>query len=364
MSLPAGDGPHPPVKRRAKPCRIPAGSPSGVAGDGPGKTIGKVGGSIVSMPRASLSAIALVTAIALPVSIALAQQGPRPVAPPASKAAKEASPTSADTAGLLKRIEQLEEQLVDMQVLVGTLESLAKGAPPPSTGPKDVATTMSAGDAGRLDALETQVRALAAQLETLQEQLRSLAERPSFGAVTVAPEGPKDAGTDEPKDDLDRVFPSSPPGFGAKTANSARASKSPLADDPREDDTPPQQLYERAYGYLLQKDYSTAESTFESFLKRHPSHQLAGNAQYWLGETFYVRGQYRPAAAAFLRGYKDYTKSQKAPESLLKLAMSLYRLGQKDAACSSFTEFATKYPSPPAHLKSLAQTEQKRSGCP
>jgi tol-pal system protein YbgF len=310
---------------------------------------------------AKLSAIALAAAVALPASIALAQGGPRPVTPPGSKT-KETAPPSAD-AGLLKRIEQLEEQLVDMQVLVGTLESLAKGVPAPPPGHKDASTATALADAGRLDALETQVRALAAQMETLQEQLRTLAERSSaFGAVTVAPEGPKEAAPDEPKDDLDRVFPTSPPGSGAKTAKTAKTSKPPLGDGP-EDDTPPQQLYERAYGYLLQKDYSTAESTFETFLKRHPGHQLAGNAQYWLGETFYVRGQYRAAAAAYLKGYKDYTKSQKAPESLVKLAMSLQRLGQKDAACSSFTEFATKYPNPPAHIKTLAQTEQKRSGC-
>jgi tol-pal system protein YbgF len=206
---------------------------------------------------------------------------------------------------------------------------------------------LSAADSGRVDAIETQVRALAAQLENLQDQLRNLAERPAgvpgggFGAVTIAPAAPKD--------DLDSVFPGK--------SSSAAPQGGPEAD------TPPQQLYERAYGYLLQKDYSTAETTFDDFLKRHAGHQLAGNAQYWLGETYYVRGQYRPAATAFLKGYQDYAKSQKASESLLKLAMSLQRLGQKDAACSSFAEFATKYPSPPAHIKNLAQTERQRSGC-
>jgi tol-pal system protein YbgF len=305
------------------------------------------------MPRARLSAIALVAILALPTCVAMAQQapsGPRPLAPPKAPAAKEAAAPTAD-AGLAKRIEQLEEQLVDMQVLVGTLESLAKGAPvPPSSGHKDMSSFSSGADSGRLDALETQVRALAAQLESLQEQLRNLADRRAsgpgsgFGAVTVAPESPKD--------DLDRVFPPS-----------SKTGKAAPGDSLAEDDTPPQQLYERAYGYLLQKDYGTAETNFESFLKRHPTHQLAGNAQYWLGESFFVRGQYRPAATAFLKGYQDYAKSQKAPESLLKLAMSLQRLGQKDAACSSFTEFASKYPSPPSHIKTLAQNERQRSGC-
>jgi TolA-binding protein len=76
-----------------------------------------------------------------------------------------------------------------------------------------------------------------------------------------------------------------------------------------------------------------------------------------------VRGQYRAAAGAFLKGYQGHAKSAKAPESLLKLAMSLQRLGQKDAACSSFSELTTKYPNAPAHVRTTAQTERQRAGC-
>jgi tol-pal system protein YbgF len=301
---------------------------------------------------------ALVAAVVLPAFASLAQQAPpgtRPpqvsAARPASPAAKEGAPPS--DAGLQRRVEQLEEQLVDLQVVIGTLESLAKGgAAPSSTQAGGMA--LSASDAGRLDALETQIRALAAQLENLQDQVRGLgrggrAPAPGgFGSVSVAPEAPKD--------DLDRIFP--PAAAAASPARVPQSSSAMTEAEPQ-----PQQLYERAYGLLLQKDYGTAESSFEDFLKRHPAHPLAGNAQYWLGETYFVRGQYRPAAAAFLKGYQDYAKSQKASESLLKLAMSLQRLGQKDAACSSHSEFATKFPNPPAHIKSLAQAERQRSGC-
>ena len=312
----------------------------------------------MGMPRLLWSAGALAAVVAVPALTALAQQtqpGTRP--PPQVSTARPASPAMKDgaspaDAGLQRRVEQLEEQLVDLQVVIGTLESLARGGAAPSSPASGLA--LSASDAGRLDALETQIRALAAQLESIQEQVRGLGgggARPApggFGSVTVAPEAPKD--------ELDKVFPPA-----AAATPPARVPPSPSALG--EAEPQPQQLYERAYGLLLQKDYGTAETTFEDFLKRHPAHPLAGNAQYWLGETFYVRGQYRPAAAAFLRGYQDYAKSQKAPESLLKLAMSLQRLGQKDAACSSYSEFATKFPNPPAHIKSLAQTERQRSGC-
>jgi tol-pal system protein YbgF len=306
------------------------------------------------MPKTWVSAMVLAAAVVGLAAASRAQQAPlgqRPAPPPAAAGAP------ADAA-LQRRVEQLEEQLVDLQVVIGTLESLAKGGAAPSGGGASPGggAALSAADAGRLDALETQIRALAAQLDSLQEQVRGLGGdrrggpgAGGFGSVTVAPEAAKD--------DLDRVFPPTPAGAAPPRPAPAPPGK------PAEVEQPAQQLYERAYGLLLQKDYGTAETSFEDFLKRHPTHPLAGNAQYWLGETFYVRGQYRPAAAAFLKGYQDYAKSQKAPETLLKLAMSLQRLGQKDAACSSYNEFATKFPNPPAHIKSLAQAERQRSGC-
>ena len=49
-----------------------------------------------------------------------------------------------------------------------------------------------------------------------------------------------------------------------------------------------------------------------------------------------MRGQYKNAADAFLKGYKKYKSGDKAPDTLLKLGMSLAELGQKDAACSTF----------------------------
>ena len=59
-------------------------------------------------------------------------------------------------------------------------------------------------------------------------------------------------------------------------------------------------------------------------------HKLAGNAQYWLGETHYVRRDYKAAATAFLNGYTTFENSPKAPDSLLKLGMTLVVMGEKE----------------------------------
>jgi tol-pal system protein YbgF len=335
-----------------------------------------------------------VAALALALALtAQAQQAPapRPQAKAANPVSKEAP--SASDAALRQRVDQLEEQLVDMQVTIGTLESLAKGATAPAVAgarPNAAAAALNASDAGRLDGLETQIRALAAQLEQLQDQVRALGarngalagpsgqalneqslrpgrtpmeeargegERAGFGSVTVSQqEGQKD----EIKQLLGRTQEQ---GMQSGSRDESQMADLPPAVGQLDASANPKQLYETAYGYLLQRDYGAAEAAFDEFLRRHPNDPLAGNAQYWLGESLYVRGQYRAAANAFLKGYQSYAKSAKAPESLLKLAMSLQRLGQKDAACSSLGELATKFPNMAAHVKTTAQAERQRAGC-
>ena len=321
----------------------------------------------------------------LPLTAASAQQPPAAGAPaPTAKPVKAAAPTapqkSAKPEGesaLKQRVENLEEQLVDLQVVIGTLESFAK-----SNGAASASPTYRAGsptgdaptvDTARLTGLESQVRSLTAQVQSLNEQVRSLGGQPraaaalapsvsapdaatGFGTATVAPERPDSAG----------IAPTGrPPAVVAAVPGGNVSSEAlPSAAASPDDQAGARQLYETAYGYLLQGDYGAAETAFDDFLKRFPSDTLAGNAQFWLGESFFVRSQFKSAAAAFLKGYQSYGKSAKAPDSLLKLAMSLGRLGQKDAACSSFAELNTRFPAASADVKSRATAEKQRTGCP
>ncbi len=124
-----------------------------------------------------------------------------------------------------------------------------------------------------------------------------------------------------------------------------------------------QSLYKDAYSHMLRRDYASAQSAFGALIKNHPQSRMAGNAQYWLGETYYVRGKYRPAADAFLKAYRNYSNGIKAPDSLMKLAFSLSRLGQKGAACKTFDELDLKYPNAPTHVKQRAGMERRRTGC-
>jgi tol-pal system protein YbgF len=121
--------------------------------------------------------------------------------------------------------------------------------------------------------------------------------------------------------------------------------------------------YERAYGSILSGDYDTAETGFRQFLSTYPDSELAPDAQYWLGESLFVRAQYRDAANEFLAGYKAYPKSGKAPDSLLKLGLSLAGLGERDAACSTFAAVLKQYPKASNALRQRIKVEQSSAGC-
>jgi tol-pal system protein YbgF len=124
----------------------------------------------------------------------------------------------------------------------------------------------------------------------------------------------------------------------------------------------PESLYERSNESLLRRQFSDAEAGFTTFLQKYPDHSLSGSAQYWLGETYYAQNDYKRAAANFLQGYKKYPSSRRAPDSLLKLGISLNRLGQDDQACAAFAAVSTEYPKA-VDARKRAQAEAKRAGC-
>ena len=125
----------------------------------------------------------------------------------------------------------------------------------------------------------------------------------------------------------------------------------------------PRKLYDAGYNYMMASDFVSAEATFRSFLRNYPQDPLSGNAQYWLGESYFARGDYRKAAHEFLTGYKTYKKSAKAPDNLLKLGMSLHRLGQAEAACQTYTQLRDNYKNLSGHILRRLDQEQGKARC-
>jgi tol-pal system protein YbgF len=123
------------------------------------------------------------------------------------------------------------------------------------------------------------------------------------------------------------------------------------------------QLYHDAFKMLQDGDYAGAEKAFKTFVQRNPQHVLAGNAQYWLGETYYARRDYQNAMAAFAEGYKIYKTSPKGPDNLLKLGITLAVLNRKSDACAVFARFNQDYPRATDLQKRRIDQERQKNGC-
>ena len=128
-------------------------------------------------------------------------------------------------------------------------------------------------------------------------------------------------------------------------------------------ETSPEEQYKFAISFLKVGDYETAELALREFVDSHPKHELAGNAQYWYGETFRVRQLYQDAATAYLDGYQKYPKSSKAPVNLLKLGVMLVQIGEKTQGCSMILGVKDEYPKAQQSIIQKAEYEKKKFHC-
>jgi tol-pal system protein YbgF len=308
--------------------------------------------------------------------------------------APAAKPQGGDS--IAARLSRVEQKLADLQALVGAFVRSNPGAmPPQDTGAGAPAgdPPSSQGELGmRVAALETQIGALTAELEQINQRLNALNAAPAAQApVLLSPDNPPAArqGDAGPPPDAtmaamagsagDSEDTSKPRWYGPKPGEEQTAALPPGAPQPLlphgAQEGQPQSvtaalpgkdvhsLYEKGYGALSQNDYAGAGAAFSQLIDTYPKDPLAGNAQYWIGESYYHRGQYKNAADAFLKGYKKYKSGDKAPETLLRLGMSLAALGQKEAACSTFGELKTKFPKAPETVRDEAKAEQKKTRC-
>ena len=156
---------------------------------------------------------------------------------------------------------------------------------------------------------------------------------------------------------------------GTQATQSIDAAQTVVVNEPERksllpQDKSPDEQYSYAIGLIKVGDYDTAEFALREFIDNNKDHNLAGHAQFWYGETFRIRQLYSDAAAAYLDGYQNYPKSDKAPDNLLKLGVTMVELGEKDQGCSMITNLKKEYPKASKSVLQKAQYEEKRFKCP
>ncbi|MEZ5483878.1 MAG: tol-pal system protein YbgF [Lysobacteraceae bacterium] len=102
--------------------------------------------------------------------------------------------------------------------------------------------------------------------------------------------------------------------------------------------------YENAFDALKNGQYAEAARRFQAFLRDHPNGEYAPNAQYWLGESYYVTQNYQIALESFESLLSRFPNSAKAPDALLKVGYCHYELRQWEAAEAVLSQVIQQYP--------------------
>ena len=252
-----------------------------------------------------------------------------------------------------ERLTAIEKQLNALQRRVFTPGSrFQSGNDNDSGGNADVTSNVPAGSEGQLIA-EINIRI--SELETQLRQMTGKLEEANFKVDNMARQ------LETMKKDYEFRFSELENGAGAGAMPAMGATSVPSGGAPLPSGTPKQQ-YDYAYGLVSNAQYEKAEISFLEFLKAHPDDELAGNAQYWLGQTYYARGNYTDATRTFLEGMSKYPDSPKAPAYLLKVGMSLNLLGEKQEACEVYRELNARFPNSSENTR-MRPVEERKAGC-
>jgi|SRR6185503_7522219 len=107
-------------------------------------------------------------------------------------------------------------------------------------------------------------------------------------------------------------------------------------------------LYNLGRQKLDQGQTAKARELFQDFLRRYPKDELAGNAQYWIGESYYAEKKWNDAIVEFQRVLKEHKGSEKVPDALVKIGMSFQAQGDCKNALLFFDEVQQAHKTAPA----------------
>jgi len=206
-----------------------------------------------------------------------------------------------------------------------------------------------------MDSLAAEVRELRGQNEALSHRIEQMEERQRQLYLdadqrlqrieSAAPAQTADAPPSSP--------PSTPPATPTTPAPPTAAPSQPqpatppiarASDATGVDPFAEQQAYQSAFNLLKSGSYDEAAVAFQRFISEFPAGSYADNAQYWLGETFYITRRFKQAVQEFERLVSAHPASQKLTHALLKIGYAHDELGNLKEAERVLTELIERHP--------------------
>jgi tol-pal system protein YbgF len=185
----------------------------------------------------------------------------------------------------------------------------------------------------RLDALDAKIDFLENQVQQISQRQEAMAGPLNKVAA--------DTGKTSEKEDATKQGQVKPKKDAVTTkVASKKKTKQAVALVTRE----AQRQYDQAYSAYVAKRYDEALALFKHFLKNHPEHDLADNAQYWVGEIYYDLENYPSAILEFKEVVTKYGEQSKAPDALLKIGYAYMALDDPNNARLFLKRVIKNYP--------------------
>jgi tol-pal system protein YbgF len=181
-----------------------------------------------------------------------------------------------------------------------------------------------------LDELKSRIGKLDKELQDMQTQLQNVqtqsAAPAAAGVAGGAQSPPQQPGQPMPAD----------------------GAAAPAPQQPAPNQAPPlQDTYQSALRDYNAAHYDVSSSEFSDVLHYYPNDDLAGNAQFYLGEIAYRQQKYKDAVKAYNAVLENFAGNPKAPAAQLRKGLALMQLGQKDAGVHELRSLIQRYPQTP-----------------
>lgn len=235
--------------------------------------------------------------------------------------------SSTDIEGLQSQLNEIQRQILQVQ----------REAPS-----KDEVSSLQASVGRQMEMLlkseaDMQVRlnGLSDQIEQLQAKLEDTNYRLAQLSQTIA------ATNQELKSyrNTPPAYPATPGEGGTEGEGgpAAAAPRSPATSDP-------ESVYQTAYNDYLRGNYDLAERQFQDYLATFPDSELADNAVYWIGESYYRQRRFRQAIEQFDQVLNRYPRSDKLPSAVLKKGYAHLELGERSQGVVQLQYVLREYP--------------------
>lgn len=117
-----------------------------------------------------------------------------------------------------------------------------------------------------------------------------------------------------------------------------------LTQQKKEETITPDSVYMKGLETFKSGNMPAAREIFTKFLEKYPQHDLAANAQYWIGETYYSEKEYEPSILAFQEVIKNHPQKEKVPAAMLKQAMAFKAINDTKNARYVLKKLVESYP--------------------